>query len=775
MHTRSFAAIAFVTLGLGGSGCATGGKAPAGEAVGETEQAIVNGWDDEATPAANATVKVDGGCSGTLVRPDMVLTAAHCLGNIGQSPSCALPQPGAAQWQRPGIWYPFSCREPVNVLLGNDGVGLWADGPSLAAEEMLKLRDLGGSAFASGNAVSLQSSGGYFLAVEGDRNAWVGVDQVAAGPGGRFVVERESGPGPIRSGQTVYLRFEDRYVTVSRSGLLEVKATSRTSTGRFMIGRAGGAGVVEDRDIVGLLSSNGRWVRAAHGGGAWVHREVATAYNVPWGSDLALLRLRSPVPDAVAKPRDLVHRIPANRLDPSRKWSDSFCNGSEVCRTGDFNGDGRDDIMALNHGAAGDVYIGISGKDRPFAGTRWNTGLCTGSQECQTGDFNGDGKDDLVVFLKNTEPGAAENDVQVRLSTGASFGAASLWHEDLCGIGQSCAVGDFDGDGKSDLISWTRTAGAGASVGDVRVALNEGGAFGLPKKWQGSLCAGNEICKVGDFNGDGRSDMAVFLRDTRTDSSRGDVLVSLSTGSGFGAAQLWHDGFCLGGEVCEVGDFDGDGKDDIVTFVRNARTDGGSGNVQVAVSNGESFGGGRVWTDSLCLANEVCKTGDFNGDGRADAIAFTRNSSPGAEAGDVRVSLAAAPGSLEEFLSGEQLSITGWGDVVGAEGTLERPKLRQAGRVELDERGGAYDGINAARMRPVGDAAPAAGDAGSPLSWWDPDQRRFLTLGANQSVDEASSADYTLAFGPGGWDVKHDGSYRSNLGLWVRTALAIEK
>jgi hypothetical protein len=181
-----------------------------------------------------------------------------------------------------------------------------------------------------------------------------------------------------------------------------------------------------------------------------------------------------------------------------------------------------------------------------------------------------------------------------------------------------------------------------------------------------------------------------------------------------------------------------------------------------------------MWNDAFCLGNEVCRTGDFNGDGRADAVAFTRNASPGAEASDVQVSLAVAPGSSEEFLNGKQLFIAGWGDVDAAKGVQERPLLRQAGHVEFARYGGSYDGVNAVQVRPSRDAAPGLGDAGGPLMWWDADKHRFLTLGANQSIDETSVGDYTLAFGPGGWDAAHGGGYRSDLGRWVRTALSIE-
>ena len=40
------------------------------------------------------------------------------------------------------------------------------------------------------------------------------------------------------------------------------------------------------------------------------------------------------------------------------------------------------------------------------------------------GDFNGDGKDDIVVFTKG-----ATNDVYVGLSTGTTFNPSTKWHD----------------------------------------------------------------------------------------------------------------------------------------------------------------------------------------------------------------------------------------------------------------------------------------------------------------------------------------------------------
>jgi hypothetical protein len=55
----------------------------------------------------------------------------------------------------------------------------------------------------------------------------------------------------------------------------------------------------------------------------------------------------------------------------------------------------------------------------------------------------------------------------------------------------------------------------------------------------------------------------------------------------------------------------------------------------VALSNGSSFGPRTKWSDWICIGQEVCATGDFNSDGRDDVIAFVRNTQTGVGRGDV--------------------------------------------------------------------------------------------------------------------------------------------
>jgi hypothetical protein len=240
----------------------------------------------------------------------------------------------------------------------------------------------------------------------------------------------------------------------------------------------------------------------------------------------------------------------------------------------------------------------------------------------------------------------------VAFSTGSGFGAGVKLHDWFCVGSEICEVGDVNGDGRADLITFLRDAwGTGSSRGDVYVAFSTGSGFGAGVKLHDWFCISTEICKVADINGDGRDDLITFLRDTwGTGSSRGDVYVAFSTGSGFGAGLLKHGWFCIGAEVCDTGDFNGDGRDDLVTFLRDTSSGLGRGDVYIAFSKGTTFGAGLKLHDWFCISSEVCRTGDFNGDGRADLATFLRDTwGTGAARGDVYTALSQITSSLGLF------------------------------------------------------------------------------------------------------------------------------
>ena len=199
-------------------------------------------------------------------------------------------------------------------------------------------------------------------------------------------------------------------------------------------------------------------------------------------------------------------------------------------------------------------------------------------------------------------------------------------------------AGDFDGDGKTDLAlinldGSSLTIEVAHSTGDGHFTLGSPQTFGN-ETW------GTFNPVVGDFNGDGKADLAFttvceFVDGSCSVGDNNSVYVATSTGTGtfnLGARQDlgpigWTDYYAF------VGDFNGDGKTDLVfnstcqktNFIDSTCTIGDANYVYTALSNGPgSFTlsarqtyGSSGWSD---YPNSIDLVGDVNGDGRSDLV-----------------------------------------------------------------------------------------------------------------------------------------------------------
>jgi hypothetical protein len=104
------------------------------------------------------------------------------------------------------------------------------------------------------------------------------------------------------------------------------------------------------------------------------------------------------------------------------KWHDGFAYGTEIPLTGDFDGDGKYDIVSFTCGRQpqdGDVYVALS-TSQSFSGTnlKWHDGFCfnAGSRSSGTSTAT-EGRHRVVHLWRQPQDG----DVYVALSTGRSF------------------------------------------------------------------------------------------------------------------------------------------------------------------------------------------------------------------------------------------------------------------------------------------------------------------------------------------------------------------
>ncbi len=279
---------------------------------------------------------------------------------------------------------------------------------------------------------------------------------------------------------------------------------------------------------------------------------------------------------------------------------------AEARNTSDVGNDDRDDAVLFTQGAEADVYTAQSTGSAFGAATKAHDFFSIDGEIPRTGDVNGDGRADIITFTRGSLA-----DVYVALATGTGFGPSAKWHDFFAVDAEYPEVGDVNGDGMADIITFTRGAAA-----DVFVALSTGTGFGPGVKWHDHFAVGAERPAVGDFDGDGRDDIVTF-----TGGTNADAYVSLSNGAAFVQdGWLWHDNFGGGTELAGTGDFDGDGRDDVVTFTRGAAAD-----VFVSLSDGTRFvQNAWKWHDFFAADAEAPGIADVNGDGKADILTFTR-------------------------------------------------------------------------------------------------------------------------------------------------------
>lgn len=278
---------------------------------------------------------------------------------------------------------------------------------------------------------------------------------------------------------------------------------------------------------------------------------------------------------------------------------------------GDFNGDGKLDLAASNFGNAiggpdgNTVTILLGSGDGTFAPAHGSP-VSVGASPAGilAGDFNGDGKLDLAVA------NSTDNTLSILLGNGDGTFTPSP-SQPVTGLTPSAlAAGDFNGDGKLDL--------AVANFYDnATILLGNGDGTFTPAPAQPMTVEGPGIV-AGDFNGDGKLDLGV--------ANQGDSTVSVLLGNGDGTFSPISN--CCGDSVnlthtlgMTLGDFNGDGRPDMALAIQNLETGPvGDSLDYVAILLGNANGTFTPTNYSLILPNDPYSmvTGDFNRDGKLD-------------------------------------------------------------------------------------------------------------------------------------------------------------
>jgi uncharacterized protein (TIGR03437 family) len=319
---------------------------------------------------------------------------------------------------------------------------------------------------------------------------------------------------------------------------------------------------------------------------------------------------------------------------------------------GDFNGDGKPDVLVAENGPGTNVdviYVYLGKGDGTFSAPIETPDL-SDSGAAGVADFNGDGKLDLVVYTSGTE--------MSYIALGNGDGTFNTGANALIGVGGWVnAIADFNGDGKPDLlVSQGGSHGPGPCCSSaIAILFNNGdGTFTRKSLSVGSTPVSLALpaMAIGDVNLDNKADIVTTAG------------VLLSNGDGSFQSVPWSDpdeglGF-TGGFGAAIADLNGDGKPDIiyVSSLNAGYAYASPPSVVVLFGNGDGtfrigdfyvLGGAGIY-QSLVVA-------DFDLDGAPDVAVSSAPTSPGEAVAGLTILQNYGDGTLRNTISVNGLSL----------------------------------------------------------------------------------------------------------------------
>jgi RHS repeat-associated protein len=330
------------------------------------------------------------------------------------------------------------------------------------------------------------------------------------------------------------------------------------------------------------------------------------------------------------KPSGELFATPIGGL-PSFHWS---------YQQADIDGDGRTDL-ALVAGVSATICLVRTSSTCAAWPLLDETGapLTLPAAGFQLGDFNGDGKADVVAYVGTAPPYKAWVCYTNASASGfdrcytKSRAAVELRANTWSSSDPHFAI-DLNGDGRNDLIFYD------GATGDVAywhfyLASSDGGFLGRADLTfsiagtSGTLAQRQVL--AGDFDGDGRTDLLIRRVDSEkfapTDQQRWKACFSRSslTNGSFDCQSGWVDGPERRVAATVVADFNGDGLADIASPSEPSEVLGDKRRWRICLSEGDgSFACNLVYSVNADVDESTGRAGfsmgDFNGDGRTDMI-----------------------------------------------------------------------------------------------------------------------------------------------------------
>ncbi len=218
----------------------------------------------------------------------------------------------------------------------------------------------------------------------------------------------------------------------------------------------------------------------------------------------------------------------------------------------------------------------------------FNPPTYAGSGTVFVADFNGDGKSDILTSEGTMNLGNGDG----TFTLGASLSSSSV---------PVLAVADFNGDGKPDVLE--------QGTGTLLVLLGNGdGTFQAPISTSSN--ASLSVVAAADLNGDGKADVVGVFGTS--------LVVYIGKGDGTLAAGVSYNLGTSGGASLTLGDFNGDGNTDVLVSAGGAVT---AAEEVVLLGNGDGTFQTTAKTSPgiyFILSYAYAAAGDFNGDGKLD-------------------------------------------------------------------------------------------------------------------------------------------------------------
>ena len=293
---------------------------------------------------------------------------------------------------------------------------------------------------------------------------------------------------------------------------------------------------------------------------------------------------------------------------------DRFCSENpSVCE--EFIIEGYSDVAVLRKSYSSSPLNRIYGFVSQGSSFGYKTNFSYGGYDFQgitSGDYNGDGIDDISFYRAYGDTDPTPRRVFMYISNGSSFSYETDFTH-CCYEFKGISSGDYNGDGKDDIAFFRAGGDGNPELNRVVVYKSNGPTFSYLTTFTYSSYDFKGLTS-GDFNGDGIDDIAFY----RT-YDQNKVYVFKSNGTSFS----YMTSFTYGGydfQGITSGDYNGDGKDDIAFYRAYGDGNPTQNKILIYKSNGSSF---SHLTNFTYGSNDFIHitTGDYNGD-KLDDIGF---------------------------------------------------------------------------------------------------------------------------------------------------------